>query len=266
MRNIVNRKKYIYFASDVHLGAPSISNHKEHEMRFVAWLDSIKESAAEIYLLGDVFDFWFEYKKVVPRGFTRFLGKLAEITDSGIPVHFFTGNHDIWVFDYLPKETGVKVYRKPLDIVLGGKRFFLAHGDGLGHYDPKFNFMKAVFTNRFAQWLFGHVHPNMGIALAAFWSGKSREKNLTKYGSHFLGEDKEWLVLYAKEVLKREHFDYFVFGHRHVALNLKLDSNSRLVYLGDWVKHFTYGVWDGEDFKLERFCAADDETHREVNC
>lgn len=246
-------EKRIYFASDVHLGAPLIRNHQEHEKIFVAWLDQIKDSAREIYLLGDVFDFWFEYKKVVPRGYTRLLGKLAEITDNGIPVHFFTGNHDIWVFDYLPSETGVIVHREPLETTIDGKSFYLAHGDGLGGYDKVFNLLKAFFTNKFAQWVFAHIHPNWGIALASVWSKNSREKNLSQYGSQYLGDDKEWLVRYSHEVLQSRHFDFFIYGHRHIAMDKSISDNSRLIYLGDWISLFTYAVWDGKEMKLESF-------------
>jgi UDP-2,3-diacylglucosamine hydrolase len=237
----------------VHLGAPLIKDHYAHEKRFVAWLDQIKESAEAIYLLGDIFDFWFEYKKVVPRGHTRLLGKLAELTDAGIPVHFFTGNHDIWVFDYLPRETGVQVHHQPLSVTLNDKRFYLAHGDGLGGYDKKFNFLKAVFTNKLAQWFFAHIHPNWGIGFASLWSKKSREKNLVKYGSVFLGEDKEWLVLYSKELLKKDHHDFFIYGHRHIDRIIDLNNNSKMVYLGDWIKLCSYGVWDGKNFSLEYY-------------
>lgn len=235
------------------MGSPLIDNPLAHEKRFVAWLDSIKPTAEAIYLLGDIFDFWFEYKKVVPRGHTRLLGKLAELTDSGIPVHFFTGNHDIWVFDYLPAETGVKVHRHPLELNLGTKRLLLAHGDGLGGFDKKFAFLKAVFTNSFAQWVFAHIHPNWGIGMATFWSRKSREKNLVKYGSVYLGDEKEWLVRYARQRLETEYFDYFVFGHRHIDRLIPLNEQSQLVYLGDWINKFSYGVWDGNEMKLEYY-------------
>ncbi|MBN2166437.1 MAG: UDP-2,3-diacylglucosamine diphosphatase [Marinilabiliaceae bacterium] len=252
-------EKKIYFASDVHLGAPTIKNPKEHEKIFVSWLDDIKDSAAEIYLLGDIFDFWFEYKRVVPRGFTRLFGKLAEITDLGIPVYFFTGNHDIWIFDYLPNETGVKIYRNPVEKVIDGKRFFLAHGDGLGNYDRKFNFIKKIFTNKIAQWLFAHIHPNFGIGFATVWSKHSREKNMVSHGSVYLGDDNEWLVLFAKEKLKESHFDYFVFGHRHIVLSKEIAPNSSIIYLGDWISNFTYGVWDGKQMQLMRYTKFDKE-------
>lgn len=250
----VLKKKKIYFASDVHLGAPSIADHRAHEQRFVKWLDSIKETAEEIYLMGDIFDFWYEYKRVVPRGFTRFLGKLSELSDAGIPIHFYTGNHDIWIFDYLPKECGIKVYRKPQVKSILGKTFYLAHGDGLGNYDFKYNVLKAVFVNPFAQWLFSILHPNFGIGVATFWSRKSREKNLQSHGSVYLGDDKEWLVQYAQSVLKNEaDIDYFVFGHRHVVRKVELNSKSQVVYLGDWVKQFSYAEFDGDELTLRYF-------------
>ncbi|MBS2210045.1 UDP-2,3-diacylglucosamine diphosphatase [Carboxylicivirga mesophila] len=245
--------KKIYFASDVHLGAPGINNHRLHEKRFVNWLDTVKKDASEIYLMGDIFDFWFEYKHVVPRGFTRFLGKLSEITDSGIPVHFFTGNHDIWLFDYLENECGVKVYREPVIRDFNGKKVFLAHGDGLGHYDKHYNFLKSVFTNKFAQWLFARIHPNSGIGLANYWSGKSREKNNKEYGDKYLGDDNEFSVLYAKEFLKEEKVDYFVFGHRHVARTVSVGPGCQLIFLGDWIQHFSYGVFDGNTIELQYF-------------
>jgi UDP-2,3-diacylglucosamine hydrolase len=249
----LEQTKKIYFASDVHLGAPTISNHLAHERRFVRWLDSIKPTTSELYLMGDIFDFWFEYKKAVPKGFTRLLGKIAEFTDSGIPVHFFTGNHDIWVFDYLPAETGVKVYREPLIINLDGKRFFLAHGDGLTSHEKTFIRIKALFTNKLAQRLFRLVHPDLGIRLAGFLSRKSREKNMAEDGSVFQGEEYEWLVSWAKEVIKTEHFDYFIFGHRHLAQTFQLNQNSKLIYLGDWITNFSYGEWDGSEFQLKFF-------------
>ncbi|MCA1746010.1 MAG: UDP-2,3-diacylglucosamine diphosphatase [Bacteroidales bacterium] len=243
--------KNIYFASDVHLGAPTISNHRAHEKRFVSWLSSIQATASEIYLLGDIFDFWFEYKKAIPKGNSRFLGKLCELTDAGIPVHFFTGNHDIWVFDYLPAETGIEVYRKPLIKEWGGKRFFLAHGDGLTPYEKLYNRLKALFTNRLAQKLFRLIHPDLGIWLATFWSRKSREKNTGSHSAHFQGNENEWLVVWATELLKKEHYDYFIFGHRHMAKTIRLNDQAKLIYLGDWITNFSYGVWDGTEFHLK---------------
>lgn len=242
--------KKIYFASDVHLGAPALHNNKERELHFVKWLDQIKNDAEAIFLMGDIFDFWFEYKSVVPRGFTRVLGKIAEITDSGIPVHFFTGNHDIWVFDYLPKEIGVSVHREIWKTELMGKKFFLGHGDGLGPFDRPYRILKKIFTNKFLQWAFARIHPNFAIWLAHKWSGHSRLKDGKVEADSFRGEDKEWLVLFAKEELKKEHYDFFVFGHRHWPCNIQLNEKSRYINTGDWVTHFTYAVFDGEKMEV----------------
>jgi UDP-2,3-diacylglucosamine hydrolase len=175
----------IYFASDLHLGVPNKEKSLEREKRFVKWLDEIKSDASAIYLVGDVFDFWFEYKKAVPKGYVRLLGKLAEISDSGIDIHFFTGNHDMWVFDYLEKEINLKIYRKPQEITINGKSFFIGHGDGLGPHDKGYKFIKKIFSNKLCQWLFARVHPNLGISIAEYWSQKSRIANGQKM-KHFM--------------------------------------------------------------------------------
>ncbi|SFE68537.1 UDP-2,3-diacylglucosamine diphosphatase [Thermophagus xiamenensis] len=250
---VLVQKKNIYFASDVHLGAPTIKDYRQHEKRFVRWLDQIKEDADEIYLLGDIFDFWFEYRHVIPKGQTRFLGKLCELTDAGISVHFFTGNHDIWVFDYLPREMGVVVHTEPYVTTLHNKKFYMAHGDGLTPDEKSYKRLKAVFTNRMAQRLFRWLHPDLGVALARFWSRKSRERNQHSELAKFQGEENEWLIKFSKEILKQEHFDFFVFGHRHVAIDLPIGNHSRVCYLGDWVRLFTYAVWDGKTFELKHF-------------
>ncbi|MGQ1908805.1 UDP-2,3-diacylglucosamine diphosphatase [Marinifilum sp. RC60d5] len=247
-----NNKK-IYFASDVHLGAPAMNNNREREKLFAKWLDTVKNDAEAIYLMGDIFDFWFEYKRAAPRGFTRVLGKIAEITDSGIPVHFFTGNHDIWVFDYLPAETGVIVHRDIVKTELKGKKFFLGHGDGLGPYDKSYKFLKKIFTNKFLQWAFARLHPNFSFWLAHKWSGHSRLKNGCIEADNFRGVDKEWLVLYANDELKKEHFDYFVFGHRHWPSDIDLNGKSRYINTGDWVTNFTYAVFDGDKMELKEY-------------
>jgi UDP-2,3-diacylglucosamine hydrolase len=241
--------KKIYFASDFHLGVPDKETSLEREKRVIAWLDMAKKDAEEIYLLGDVFDFWFEYKTVVPRGFVRLLGKLAELTDSGIKVHYFTGNHDMWVFDYLPKELNIPVYKKPVQRKINGKKFFIGHGDGLGPGDYGYKFIKKVFASPVSQWLFARLHPNFAIGIGNYWSRKSR---ISTGGDDkkFLGEENEWLAIYAKEVLQKEHYDYFIFGHRHLPLDLKVGENSRYINLGEWVNYNTYAVFDGEDLKL----------------
>ena len=241
----------IYFASDFHLGIPDYASSLEREKKIVRWLDSVKHDAAEIYLLGDVFDFWFEYKAVVPRGFVRLMGKIAEITDSGIPVHWFTGNHDMWIFDYVPKELNVILHRSPVQKEYGGKKFYIAHGDGLGPGDHGYKFIKKVFASRLCQWLFARIHPNLGIGIARYWSGKSRiatGRNDEKY----LGDDKEYLAVHSKEILAKEHFDYLIFGHRHLPLEITL-GKSRYVNLGDWVRYFTYAVFDGNELMLLKF-------------
>jgi UDP-2,3-diacylglucosamine hydrolase len=253
----------IYFASDFHLGIPDYDSSLEREKKIVRWLDSIKHDAAEIYLLGDVFDFWFEYRTVVPRGFVRLLGKIAELTDAGIPVHWFTGNHDMWIFDYVPKELNVILHRAPIQKEYDGKKFYIAHGDGLGPGDYGYKFIKKVFASRFCQWLFARIHPNLGISIARYWSGKSRiatGRNDEKY----LGDEKEYLAIHSKELLAKEHFDYLIFGHRHLPLDIRLtpqsplpageeNTASRYINLGDWVRYFTYAVFDGTELKLLKF-------------
>ena len=248
----MNTKKNIYFLSDAHLGLPDHKSSLPREKKLVRWLDEIKDDAKEIYLLGDIFDFWYEYKRVVPRGFTRFLGKICEITDSGTPVHFFTGNHDLWVFNYLPQETGMIIHHEPLETEFNGVSFYLAHGDGLGKYDKGFRLMKKVFTNKIAQLLFSRLHPNFSMALGLKWSINNRYAE-TREDLEFKGEEKEWLILHAKDTLEIRHFDYFIFGHRHYPLELDLGNNSRFINLGDWISHFTYAVFDGEKTVLKEY-------------
>ncbi len=248
----MKESKKIYFASDFHLGAPSYDASLMREKRIVRWLNEIQKDAEEIYLMGDLFDFWFEYKYTVPKGFVRLLGKLAEISDAGIKVTLFTGNHDMWMFDYLPKELGVTVHRDPIVKIYNGKKFFLGHGDGLGPGDKGYKFIKRIFSNRFCQWLFERLHPNFSIRMANYWSHKSRISNAPK-DEQFKGEDKEWLVSFAKEELKKEHYDYFIFGHRHLPLDIKLSENSRYLNLGEWVNYNTYAVFDGNKLELKYY-------------
>jgi UDP-2,3-diacylglucosamine hydrolase len=248
----MNSSKKIYFASDFHLGVPTYEKSLAREKLIVKWLDEIKSDAQEIYLMGDLFDFWFEYKYTAPKGFIRLLGKIAEIVDSGIPVTFFTGNHDMWMFDYLEKELGVTIYRKPIIREYNGKKFYLGHGDGLGPGDKGYKFIKKVFANPFCQWLFARIHPNIGMGMAHFWSRKSRLSNGPQ-DEVFTGEENEWLVVYCKEVLQKEHFDYFIFGHRHLPLDIKLNENSKYINLGEWINHSTYAVFDGKNVELKSF-------------
>lgn len=245
-------KTKIFFASDFHLGAPNHQASLVREKRIVSWLDSIENEAAEIYLLGDLFDFWFEYKHTVPKGYIRLLGKLAFLSDQGITIHIFTGNHDLWMNDYLKKEINAIIHYGPEMRNFNGKKFYIAHGDGLGPGDHGFKLMKKVFTNKTAQWMFSRLHPNSGIALANFFSRKSRAKT-GEEDYKFLGEDKEWLVIHSKEILEQEHFDYFIYGHRHFPMVIDLGKNSNYINLGDWIKYFSYAVWDGADLELKYF-------------
>lgn len=241
----------IYFASDFHLGAHPRSTVRERELRIVSWLDAIKADAAELYLVGDVFDFWFEYATVVPKGYIRFLGKLAALADAGVKITLFKGNHDMWMFGYLRDQLGATIVDNELVIERGGKTFFLHHGDGLGPGDHKYKLLKKIFRSRFCQWLFARLHPNLGIGIAQRWSAHSRIAS----GSQelFQGEDKEWLVIYAKEVLQGRHYDYFIFGHRHLPLDVALPNGSRYVNLGEWIHSDTYAVFDGDELTLRRW-------------
>jgi UDP-2,3-diacylglucosamine hydrolase len=245
-------KGKIYFVSDVHLGAPALKhNNREREMLFVKWLDSIKNDVAELYLLGDIFDFWFEYKKVVPRGFTRVLGRLSDISDRGIPVHFFTGNHDLWAFDYLPEEVGITVHREEMVTEIRGKKFFLAHGDGLDPDDKGYLFLKKIFMNRKLQWFFTRLHPNFAFNMAHRWSESSR---LSKIGQKEEFKVKnESMYKFAQNFLEKEWADYFIFGHRHQMANEELKNGARFILLGDWISNFSYGVFNGNSFELKKF-------------
>ncbi len=244
--------KKIYFISDFHLGVPDYAKSLEREKLIVKWLDEIKKDASEIFLVGDVFDFWFEYKTAVPKGFVRLLGKLAEITDSGIPVHFFTGNHDMWAFDYLPKEIGVTLHKEPIARKFGEKKFFIGHGDGLGPKDYGYKFIKKVFASKICQWLFARLHPNLGIGVAQYWSRKSRIANGTK-DEVFHGDENERLAIFSREILKKEHFDYFIFGHRHLPLDISVGEKSRYINLGEWVNYYSYAVFDGDEVELKYY-------------
>ncbi|HLN20428.1 MAG TPA: UDP-2,3-diacylglucosamine diphosphatase [Bacteroidales bacterium] len=243
-----NRK--IYFASDFHLGLNSGSLPIEREKKVVAWLDLARTDASEIFLLGDIFDFWWEYKKVVPRGFTRFLGKISEITDSGIPVHFFTGNHDMWVSDYLSTECGMILHTNPLTQEFNGKKFHLAHGEGLGSSDKGYAILLGIFRNKTLRKLYSALHPSIGVGIGHSWSLNSRlAKGVRK---EFLGEENEDLIKYARKVLESEKIDYFIFGHRHLGKTLMLGEGSEVVFLGDWIKEGSYALWDGN--KLSYHC------------
>ncbi len=244
--------KKIYFLSDFHLGAPNAQVSLEREKRVCRFLDSIKQDASEIFIVGDLFDFWFEYRQVVPKGYVRILGKLAELTDSGIAVHFFVGNHDMWMKNYFQQELNIPVYFEPREFEYNGKKFLIGHGDGLGPGDKGYKAMKKVFRNPASQWLFGMLPPYIGIGLANYFSRKSRAKT-GMVDEVFLGEEKEWLIIYSKEILEKKHFDYFIFGHRHLPIDVKLKNNSRYINLGEWIRYDSYAVFNGDEMELKYF-------------
>ena len=246
--------KNVYFLSDAHLGSRAIAHGRTQERRLVNFLDSIKHRAAAVYLLGDMFDFWYEFKLVVPKGYTRFLGKISELTDLGVEVHFFIGNHDIWCGDYLEKECGVILHREPLTCEIYGKEFFLGHGDGLGDNDRKFKLLRTMFHSKTLQRLFSMLHPRWSMEFGLEWAKHSRLKREGGREPDYMGEDKEPLVLFSKEYLKSHpDINYFIYGHRHIMLDLMLSRTSRMMILGDWITEFSYAVFDGENMFLEQY-------------
>lgn len=249
--NLPENKK-VYFASDQHFGLPDHARSLVREKKFLQWLDAIKSDAEALFLLGDLFDFWFEYKSVVPKGFVRVLGKLAELSDAGVKISFFVGNHDLWMHDYFEEELNIPVYHKPQVFTIGDKKFLIGHGDGLGPGDKGYKRMKKVFTNPVSKWLYRWLHPDIGMRLGTYLSTKNKMISGDE-DAEFLGEDKEWLVHYCKRKQEQDHFDYFVFGHRHLPLEINIGEKSRYVNLGDWISHFTFGVFDGVEMVIEKF-------------
>lgn len=241
--------KNIYFLSDFHLGVPTYEASLEREKLLVRFLDEIKDKAAEIFIVGDMFDFWYEYRHVVPKGYVRILGKLAELADAGIRLHFFVGNHDMWMKDYFQQELKMPVYFEPREFKWNHKQFLIGHGDGLGPGDHGYKRLKKVFRNPVCQWLFGILPPMIGIGVANYMSRKSRAKTGSTEET-FLGEDREWLITYCKEELQKKHYDFFIFGHRHLPIDFHLTNTSRYINLGDWISFFTYAVFDGHDVQL----------------
>lgn len=245
-------KNKIYFASDQHFGIPDLERSKLREKKFISWLDEVKKDAKAIFLLGDLFDFWFDYKKVVPRGFIRVLGKIAEIKDSGIPIYFFVGNHDLWMNDYFETELGIPVYHEAKEFEFDGKKFLIGHGDGLGPGDKGYKRMKKVFAHPFSKWLYRWLHPDIGVALAQYLSTKNKLIS-GQEDVRFLGEENEWLAQYAKKKLETKHYDYFLFGHRHLPMEIEIGTESKYINTGDWITHFTYAVFDGENLSLKTY-------------
>lgn len=246
--------KNIYFLADAHLGSLAIDHPRMQERRLVRFLDSIKHKAAAIYLMGDMFDFWNEYRYVVPKGHTRFLGKLAELTDMGVEVHFFTGNHDLWTYGYLEEECGVVLHRQPITTEIYDKVFFLAHGDGLGDPDRRYKFLSHLFHNRLCQRMLNAMHPRWGMWFGLTWAKHSRLKRADGKEVPYLGEEKEFLVQFTKDYMQTHpNIDYYIYGHRHIELDLTLSRKSRMLILGDWVWQYTYAVFDGEHMFLEEY-------------
>lgn len=243
----------IYFASDQHFGSPNTKESIIREKKFTQWLDEIKPDACALFLLGDLFDFWFEYKQVVPKGFVRVLGKLAELADAGIPIYFFIGNHDLWMRDYLKQELNANIFKEPQRFLMNDKRFLIAHGDGLGPGDYGYKFLKRIFTNPVAKTLFYLLHPDFSIWLGKMLSERNKYLSGNEEDS-YQGDGKEWLFQYAQAMQEKEKFDYLVFGHRHLALEKKVGEKSTYFNIGDWIKHFTYGEFDGFDFSLKTYC------------
>lgn len=252
--------KNIYFLSDAHLGSLAVPHRRQQERRLVRFLDEVKERAQAIYLMGDMFDFWFEYRTVVPRGFTRFLGKVSELTDMGVEVHYFLGNHDMWCTDYLEQECGVILHREPITVELADRVFFLAHGDGLGRESAGEKFLHRLFHSKLGRKFFASLHPRWGVSLALLWAAHSRRKHDAPGGEPpYMGEDREPLVLFAKKYLQdHPEVNYFLFGHRHIELDLMLSRQCRMMILGDWVTHFTYAVFDGETLFMENYAEGED--------
>jgi len=255
-KNRHNRQPKVYFASDFHLGIPDHDSSFVREKKLVSWLDNIRHDASEIYLMGDVFDFWFEYKTVVPKGYIRLLGKLAEMTDQGIPVHLFTGNHDVWAFDYLKKEINIQLHNRPEILEIMGRKFYLAHGDGLGPGDLGYKFLKRIFRCKLNQWLFRWLHPDIGTSIGLYFSRKSRLANVLKENrqTELKSIENEMLYQYAVKMMSEGiSVDYFVFGHHHLPLVTGLDPKTQLVILGDWLTNFTFAEFDGNTLELKYF-------------
>lgn len=257
----IKKLKPIYFISDVHLGSLAIDHRRMQERRLVRFLDEIKDKAGAVFMLGDMFDFWYEWKYIVPKGYTRFLGKVSELTDMGVEVHYFTGNHDIWSFNYLQRECGVIIHYEPLTTEIYGKLFYLAHGDGMGDPNKSFHIIRSIFHNKTCQWVFSKfLHPNFAMKFGLTWAKHSRMKRKDGEEPPYMGEDKEHLVLFTKEYMKSHtDIDFYIYGHRHIELDLMLTPKSRIMILGDWIKLFTYAVWDGEHMFMENYIEGESE-------
>jgi len=243
--------KHTYFISDVHLGFPNASESRQREKLLLQWFDTVQDNAEAFYIVGDLFDFWFEYGKTIPKGFTRTLGRLAELVDNNIPVYIFAGNHDLWMFGYFEEELGIPVYHNLIQREIQGKQFYIGHGDGLGPGDHGYKFLKKVFSNKINQKFFRWLHPDIGVSLAHYWSQSSRFASGEM--EPYKGVENEWLLIYAKEQEAVKHHDFYVFGHRHLPLDIKVNETSRYINLGDWLTYNSYAVFDGNILQLKSF-------------
>ena len=250
--------KKIFFLSDFHLGAPNAESSMQRERIIIRFLESIRNEANTIFLVGDMFDFWYEYRKVVPRGFVRLLGKMAELTDAGIQIHFFVGNHDMWMKNYFQEELNIPVYFEPKEFVFNDLKFLVGHGDGLGPGDHGYKRLKKIFRNPVCQWLFGILPPAIGMGIANYASRRSRAST-GQTEEVFLGEEKEWLLIYSREASLTKNFDFFVFGHRHLPIDYRLDNGSRYINLGDWISYFTYACFNGDEMEVRSFTGRNDK-------
>jgi UDP-2,3-diacylglucosamine hydrolase len=244
--------KNAYFASDFHLGLSASSKEKEtlREKKIVQWLDYIEQNSQALFLVGDIFDFWFEYKHAIPKGFSRFLGKIASMSDRGIDIYFFTGNHDLWMFEYLQTELGITIFTNPIELNINNIKMYVGHGDGLGPGDNSYKILKKIFTNPIAHWIFKWLHPDIGVGFAKRWSRHSR---ISKGGPELYKGEKEYLLQYCKSKEAEKHHDYYVFGHRHLPLELDINATSKYFNLGEWLNSYSYGVFDGNSFQLKTY-------------
>lgn len=254
----ISPEKKIFFLSDFHLGIPDHKTSLERERRIIAFFESVKDQAEAIFIVGDMFDFWYEYRQVVPKGYVRLLGKLGEFTDAGIAIHFFVGNHDMWMTDYFQKELNIPVYYEPKEFEFNNKKFLIGHGDGLGPGDHGYKILKKIFRNRFCRWLFGILPPYIGVGIANYFSKKSRQA-ADQNEEPFISKEREWLVTYSTQMLQQKHYDYFIFGHRHLPMDISLNNSSHYINLGDWIRYSTYAVFDGQQLNLRSYDAAMEE-------
>lgn len=253
--------KKVFFLSDFHLGAPDAASSLEREKLIIRFLDSIRSEAHTIFIVGDMFDFWYEYVTVVPKGYVRLLGKIAELTDSGIAIHFFVGNHDMWMKDYFRKELNVPVYFEPMEFLFNEKTFLVGHGDGVGPGDHGYKRLKKIFRNPVCQWLFGVLPPSIGMGIANYFSRKSRAATGSTE-ERFLGEEREWLLIYCREMIRVKNIHFFVFGHRHLPIDYRLDNSSRYINLGDWINFYTYAFFDGKEMSLRSYTGREDKIYK----